>query len=110
MTTLAERLFADLTPSHDSDAQWRQVTVEDVQGIIDAALPASGSWIEHDGKGTPDLPHSTLVEVRFADGTGAGDALMPVGFWHADVPSANNFVWSTPPEDADIVAYRVVTP
>lgn len=25
-------------------------------------------WIEHHGKGYPDLPMDTLVQVRFADG------------------------------------------
>lgn len=30
-------------------------------------------WVEHHGKGYPDLPMDTLVQVRFADGSEVGD-------------------------------------
>lgn len=65
-------------------------------------------WIEHDGSGTPDLPHETYVEVRFSDGCTVDN--MTVGFWHSKYPDSNNFLWKgRSPEWADIVAYRVVT-
>jgi len=61
-------------------------------------------WIEHHGKGYPDLPMYTLVQVRFADGveTDQLDAL-DVAFWSI------NWVHDDPVYDCDIVAYRVVT-
>lgn len=60
-------------------------------------------WIEHHGKGYPDLPMDTLVQVRFLHGP---DELKPISVeewsvnWHHDPDM---------PCSADIVAYRVVT-
>ena len=61
-------------------------------------------WIEHDGKGYPDLPLDTLVQVRFLHGP---DQLRPISVegWST--------CWRHDPDmpcSADIVAYRVVTP
>lgn len=64
-----------------------------------------GEWIEHHGKGYPDLPMDTLVQVRFAD----GDTSMPHGqtveywsvSWMQDTPTLYR---------ADITHYRVVKP
>lgn len=60
-------------------------------------------WIEHHGKGYPDLPMDTLVQVRFADGETGDDCT--VEEW--------SILWrwfeSTPVAE-DITHYRVVTP
>jgi hypothetical protein len=59
-------------------------------------------WIEHHGKGYPDLPMDTLVQVRFADGlTGCHDT-DTVKHWEA------NWVHGNPKYHADITHYRVV--
>ncbi len=61
-------------------------------------------WIEHHGKGYPDLPMDTLVQVRFRDGEEDGKPYWTVHQW--------NINWG-PFEDvqcaADITHYRVVT-
>lgn len=62
-------------------------------------------WIEHHGKGYPDLPLDTLVQVRFADGE------VNEGSWGATVEFWNvNWVHDEPKYHADITHYRVVTP
>lgn len=38
-------------------------------------------WIEHHGKGYPDLPMDTLVQVRFNDGFESGLYGQTVEFW-----------------------------
>ena len=60
-------------------------------------------WIEHHGKGHPDLPMDTLVQVRFADGGEALHPWMVVRWdvnWRHDVPNKH---------PCDITHYRVVT-
>lgn len=64
----------------------------------------TGEWIEHDGKGYPDLPMDTLVQVRFADGGTSKPHGQSIEFW------AFNWVQEEPLYDCDIVAYRVVKP
>ena len=59
-------------------------------------------WIEHHGKGYPDLPMDTLVQVRFLTGP---DALFPrsVEYWSVN--------WRKDPDvpcGADITHYHVV--
>jgi hypothetical protein len=55
-------------------------------------------WIEHHGKGYPDLPLDTLVHVRFANGE---ESTANVAFW--------GWRWGTPtPHSFDITHYRVV--
>ncbi len=61
-------------------------------------------WIEHDGKGTPALDESTMVEVRWRNGH---SATAPVIDWEKG--EYNWWDWrDTPPIDR-ILAYRVVT-
>lgn len=59
-------------------------------------------WIEHDGKGYPDLPMGTLVQVRFRDGEKSRDPGQMVVYW--------NICWRHDERlcSGDIVAYRVV--
>lgn len=65
-----------------------------------------GGWIEHHGKGYPDLPRDTLVQVRFADGLVCGqDTPEPVTHWHVCWRWA-----SDEPSYHDITHYRVVKP
>lgn len=59
-------------------------------------------WIEHDGKGYPDLPMDTLVQVRFLHGPDELQYLTVESWcpnWRHD-PDA--------PCSADITHYRVV--
>lgn len=61
-------------------------------------------WIEHHGKGYPDLPMDTLVQVRFADGE-VGTLPWKVEEWDCN--------WRHDPDmpfSADITHYRVVKP
>lgn len=64
-----------------------------------------GEWIEHHGKGYPDLPMDTLVQVRFADGDEWEDATR-VGDW--DICWRHDEEGDLVPED--ITHYRVVAP
>lgn len=64
----------------------------------------TGEWIEHHGKGYPDLPMDTLVQVRFADGEYAGEWGQTVEFW-----AFNWRHFDDEPHPADITHYRVVT-
>lgn len=60
-------------------------------------------WIEHDGKGYPDLPRDALVQVRHLDGEESGDWGQSVTFWMLN--------WRWDPENpcpADITHYREV--
>lgn len=59
-------------------------------------------WIEHDGKGYPDLPMDTLVQVRFLHGPDELKA-RSVEDWDCN--------WRHDPDtpcSADITHYRVV--
>lgn len=61
-------------------------------------------WIEHHGKGYPDLPMDTLVQVRFADGwTRPNGNEARVDHWHLC------WIHGNPLMRADITHYRVVT-
>lgn len=70
-------------------------------------------WIEHDGKGAPDLPPGTLVSIRCRDGF--DDSIMPprhFDFYLPDDKDPANYWLHGHPEDRmdEIVAYKVVTP
>lgn len=60
-------------------------------------------WIEHHGKGYPDLPMDTLVQVRFGDGGESGSE-ETVEYWTWNW----RHDWGIVGED-DITHYRVVT-
>lgn len=62
-------------------------------------------WIEHDGKGYPDLPMDTLVQVRFADGETSASVGRSVKFWMVNWRHQEPY-----PDHCDITHYRVVTP
>lgn len=60
-------------------------------------------WIEHHGKGYPDLPMDTLVQVRFADGDESPHPSSVEGW---DVCWRHSDPYLHP---CDITHYRVVT-
>lgn len=61
-------------------------------------------WIEHHGKGYPDLPMDTLVQVRFPDGEETGEPHWHVHEWNVNWRHDDGVLgW------ADITHYRVVT-
>lgn len=62
-------------------------------------------WIEHHGKGYPDLPMDTLVQVRFADGLHAPECHDEdtVKYWELNWTRDREL-----PSRADITHYRVV--
>lgn len=62
-------------------------------------------WIEHHGKGYPDLPMDTLVQVRFADGGENEEPHNSVEHWFWNWHHEENGVGPN-----DITHYRVVTP
>lgn len=61
-------------------------------------------WIEHHGKGYPDLPMDTLVQVRFADGWESGEGGLTVERWGVNWRTLVFGVF----EVNDITHYRVV--
>lgn len=72
-------------------------------------MSALNEWIEHDGKGAPDLAPGTKVVVRLGDGF---EDSIPRAWewWHCEtLPDASNWVWPGGVADsAAIVAYCVV--
>lgn len=64
----------------------------------------SEEWIEHHGKGYPDLPMDTRVQVRFADGH-EDDGSNPWRVYEWDVCWRH---YPGYPHVADITHYRVV--
>lgn len=63
-------------------------------------------WIEHDGKGAPDLPPETLLHVKWEDGTLWENENGTISLSFKDY--APFFLW----EEKDVVkllAYKVVT-
>lgn len=66
----------------------------------------ASDWVEHDGRGQPDLPKDTRVAVRFRD----GDVIetMTVGFWHRPLPRLNNWLHGSEDPESEIVAYKVL--
>lgn len=68
-----------------------------------------GEWIEHDGKGAPDLPRGTKAVVRFRDGMGFLDA-DPFEYWSPDEDDPHDYwTFSEDIPEYDIVAYRIAT-
>ena len=62
-------------------------------------------WIEHHGKGYPDLPMDTLVQVRFAHGQGCLQVEPTlVKDWHV----CWRWIEESDPSYNDITHYRVV--
>ena len=60
-------------------------------------------WIEHHGKGYPDLPMDTRVHVRFADGkVDEWNGGATVDFWGSNWTHSEPIFW------ANITHYRVV--
>lgn len=64
-------------------------------------------WIEHHGKGYPDLPLDTLVQVRFGDGLESGLHGQTVEFWTWNW-RYDDFAFSAGADD--ITHYRLVKP
>lgn len=66
-------------------------------------------WIEHDGKGAPELPAGTLVKVVFRDMKGADWMPEPFEYWLADDSDPHD-CWTHDGTYNDIIAYREVQP
>lgn len=65
-------------------------------------------WIEHDGKGVPDLPKGTEVYLRFRDGVGENWSPEEFDYWLPDSSDPRDY-WTADGSHNDIVAYRVVS-
>lgn len=67
-------------------------------------------WIEHDGKGAPNLPEGTKVAVRMGDGW-TDDLLRSHATWEWwDAPGDESSSWFNDGHPDSITAYRVVSP
>lgn len=63
-------------------------------------------WVEHHGKGAPDLPPGTEVYVRFRDGLGGlGWGHTPFEWWSPDDSDPRDY-WTHSNDREDIVAYK----
>lgn len=64
-------------------------------------------WIEHDGKGPPDLPPGTEVLVRMRNGMGESWGPSPFEYWIADEDDPAEY-WLFSDSPWDIVAYKAL--
>jgi len=65
-------------------------------------------WIEHDGKGRPNLPLGTYVHIRTREGKGEGWGSDPIEYWSADDGDPRDY-WTAKGDPFDIVLYRLAT-
>lgn len=70
----------------------------------------TSDWIEHDGKGPPDLPPGTLVVTMFRDDVAGSPFPDPWEYWCSDDDDPRDY-WTFSEDEPyfDIVAYRIAT-